>query len=346
MCVVPIRPFPWAFNNKFVSSVFNPAYRVYAVKGITPIPLIEERARSAVNTLGSRNDALRRPSLGHITIPGSVDSSVEAETGSALEEKANGSLTASAPAQDSRTVKFAPELEVNILSPNPEHGEISRPPSPSESEVSVDSSEHSNAATPIAQVLASKLSFWSHLSKRTTSASPSSTNQKEVPVTPAEEKKLLDDIMEEGKQSPDSVLNSILATTAPPPDSVEERHTELEDKIVRECIREFTKGGMYFAYTFGAHSYQTLRFFAPCQHLSDITRSLQHKQELVANCSADPNILDQATPRSHVDAFAEPNPTLPLSRRVDRHFWWNEWLTRRFIEAGVQILSVVIFLLN
>src|ERR1700722_2441759 len=101
MCVVPIRPFPWAFNNKFVSSVFNPAYRVYAVKGITPIPLIEERARSAVNTLGSRNDALRRPSLGHITIPGSVDSSVEAETGSALEEKANGSLTASAPAQDS-----------------------------------------------------------------------------------------------------------------------------------------------------------------------------------------------------------------------------------------------------
>ncbi|KAJ3500199.1 hypothetical protein NMY22_g19338 [Coprinellus aureogranulatus] len=36
-----------------------------------------------------------------------------------------------------------------------------------------------------------------------------------------------------------------------------------------------------------------------------------------------------------VVALAEPNPTLPLWRRVDRQFWWNEWMAKPFIDAGV-----------
>lgn len=41
-----------------------------------------------------------------------------------------------------------------------------------------------------------------------------------------------------------------------------------------------------------------------------------------------------------VDPLAEPYPTLPLWRRVDRQFWWNEWLSKPFIDAGV-CLSVI-----
>jgi len=26
---------------------------------------------------------------------------------------------------------------------------------------------------------------------------------------------------------------------------------------------------------------------------------------------------------------------LPLWRRVDKHFWWNEWMSKPFIDAGV-----------
>jgi phosphatidylinositol 4-phosphatase len=36
-----------------------------------------------------------------------------------------------------------------------------------------------------------------------------------------------------------------------------------------------------------------------------------------------------------VDPLAEPNPTLPLWRRVDKQFWWNEWLSKPLIDAGL-----------
>lgn len=43
------------------------------------------------------------------------------------------------------------------------------------------------------------------------------------------------------------------------------------------------------------------------------------------------------SPSAHqdVDPLAEPYPTLPLWRRVDRQFWWNEWLSKPFIDAGL-----------
>jgi hypothetical protein len=55
------------------------------------------------------------------------------------------------------------------------------------------------------------------------------------------------------EQEPDAVLSKVIETLAPAPASPEEQHSELEDKIVKEVIREFSKGGMYFAYTFGAY---------------------------------------------------------------------------------------------
>lgn len=35
------------------------------------------------------------------------------------------------------------------------------------------------------------------------------------------------------------------------PTSIDEKYLELETRIVKECIREFTKGNMFFSYDFG-----------------------------------------------------------------------------------------------
>lgn len=37
-----------------------------------------------------------------------------------------------------------------------------------------------------------------------------------------------------------------------------------------------------------------------------------------------------------VDVFDEPSNTLPLWRRVDRQYWWNEWLSKPLVDAGVR----------
>lgn len=37
----------------------------------------------------------------------------------------------------------------------------------------------------------------------------------------------------------------------------------------------------------------------------------------------------------NLSPLAEPNPTLPLWRRVDKQYWWNEWMTKPFLDAGV-----------
>jgi hypothetical protein len=106
--------------------------------------------------------------------------------------------------------------------------------------------------------------------------------------------------------------------------------------------------------------------------VSDITRSLQHKQAALAKGRKDDALLhslttpEKETPRSPptspnklksprapkaptprargadappldaVDVLAEPHATLPLWRRVDRQFWWNEWMAKPFVDAGVR----------
>jgi len=47
------------------------------------------------------------------------------------------------------------------------------------------------------------------------------------------------------------VLNKIIEAAAPPPASIRQKYTELESKVLRQTLREFSKGEMYFAYDFG-----------------------------------------------------------------------------------------------
>ena len=88
----------------------------------------------------------------------------------------------------------------------------------------------------------------------------------------------------------------------------------------------------------------------------DITRCLQHKRGQVCKANkhdallADLKISESGpSPRSSVDGvnpLAEPSPTLPLWRRVDKQFWWNEWLSKLFIDAGVRPRSLLDAMVN
>lgn len=78
---------------------------------------------------------------------------------------------------------------------------------------------------------------------------------------------------------------------------------------------------------------------------ADITRCLQQKRHEVCKASgrstslADLKVSKNRPPpepsKDGVDPLAEPSPMLPLWRRVDKQFWWNEWLSKLFIDAGV-----------
>lgn len=81
----------------------------------------------------------------------------------------------------------------------------------------------------------------------------------------------------------------------------------------------------------------------------DITRSLQHKyevamklqkqHELLADLGALPGSFKKTDAKAPhpvaTSPLAEPNPAVPLWRRVDKQFWWNEWMSKPFIELGV-----------
>ncbi|KAG5635471.1 hypothetical protein H0H81_011112 [Sphagnurus paluster] len=320
-----------------VGNVIDGSHTVYGVKGVTPIPLVEDKARITLNTLAAKNAQHARPSLLTSTTLDTVRSPLEPDID-------DPETSASGPTPP--RVQFSPHDQVKFMTPTSpsfkkDTGLFPSSPMSSCSDLS-NPSEDTVASSPEAKTLAARLSFWSRLSKRTPVSPTSEILQDSIPApdTALVERESLAKIIQEGKQDPAVVLDSILAATAPPPDSAEERHSELEDKIVRECVKEFTRGGMYFAYNF------------------DITRSLQHKQEeiaksqkkneLLANLNALPLPESEVAQSQGVEAegrkvnpMSEPNPTLPLWRRVDKRFWWNESLSKPFIDAGVGVVVVL-----
>ena len=206
--------------------VLDPLHIVYATKGVVDIPLVEDRARMALKGLAVRNNSgLSRPSLELVTP--SEDNHHAAKHDAELRKKGS-------------RVQFPSHFN------NLQAGRlILQPSSPqsSFSDLSI-SSETSEATSPIFKTLAEWLSFWSRLSNRPTTSPPFNAGA----LTLTEEQEAFDRLANGGKEQPAEV---IVASTAPPPSTTEERDSELETKVIRECIREFTKGGMYFAYTFG-----------------------------------------------------------------------------------------------
>ena len=215
-------------------SVLNEAHPVYAIKTVYAIPLSEERATAAVNTLLLRNSRNPRTSL---LPPTDGDVSVE---GLSTQPQASG-----------RVVKFADGDDIKVMTPLETQGDNSfadvqnnpiHSPSPSSGRSSP-SSELSQTG-PVERTIAGRLAFWNRFSRRGGPDDFSDSYPVEEPNSS------LDTIIARGRQEPAEVLEDIIAT-APAPTTQEETHNQLEDKIVRETIREFSKGGMYFAYNFG-----------------------------------------------------------------------------------------------
>lgn len=232
--------------------VFDEQHTVFCVKGVAVIPLTEIRARAVLAKLALSHTHIERPDATENAFSDAVDSSLPAVEGE--------SSTASSP-----KVKFAAEDQVKMMTPRATEGfdlpddDDDSPPSPA-SVASTPSSEYSVNTGNIAKVLAEKLSFWSRLSTRpqidpknfgheggkVDAVVETETDEVEPPAPVS-----LETLMQDGTQGPSEVIEEILSSTAPPPSTMAEKHNEMEDKIIRDCVREFTRGGMFFAYTFG-----------------------------------------------------------------------------------------------
>lgn len=201
----------------------------------------------ALNTLASRNIGISRP-------PPSTTGDLLTPSVSKADDEILGQR-----ALTPQKVQFSTEDEIRVMTPkieqtfdvNKRNDGIYDPHSSSSaasssSDLTSISSESSEPISPIAKILAERLAFWPRISKR--NSTPSTSSGIDATLPPVDPKQL-ETIMQE--QVSPTAIDDILASTAPAPQSTEEQHSELEDKIVKEVIREFSKGGMYFSYTFG-----------------------------------------------------------------------------------------------
>ena len=213
--------------------VFDTTHPVYGVKAVTAIPLVEDRAKLAVSKLASRNAVLARPSL----LPRTATRS-RADSNSDLE-----GLPQRHPRVPSPRMIHFPDDATRPRSSSlygAQHTDSDDEAALSSGASSPTSDDATNMAA-VARALATKLSFWNRFPKPT-----GDSGGEREPLATSEYQDTLASMEE-----PEEVLDSILAPT---PATSEERHSQLEEKIVKECIREYTKGGMYFAYTFGKRS--------------------------------------------------------------------------------------------
>lgn len=229
---------------------------MYALKGVTAVPLLEERARVILQSLATRNAALSRPSI----LPRKT--TIDDPTSLFLDE--------GLPERSSPKVQFAIATDVRVMTPplTPvaprdggmlDPGLVERPPSAQSfrSDISSPSSENS-VTPPVFKALAQRLSFWDRTSKRSASEPVPERNAESSslamnPSSISEERVVLDELIER-EEHPDKIVEAIVEATAPPPATTDEKHKELEEKVVRECISQLTKGGMYWAYTFGGRN--------------------------------------------------------------------------------------------
>ena len=219
------------------------------MKGVVAIPLTESAATAALNSLAARGQLSgTSPGPGNSLISGLSDVASDDEYPTLLSESnpKRGQFAASIPPPAADPV-FNPAPDAN-LNPDP----VARPASIS-----------SPSSRSVGKTVVNRLSFWKFRSKpkRQSSVSDPATVVPSVPPIPAVVEtpptphvpvappvpELLEGLPEGRKGSQEEGLGSVLNS----PQTAEEKSTELEAKIINECIRLFAHE-MYFAYDFGA----------------------------------------------------------------------------------------------
>lgn len=216
--------------------MLNDTHTVYQVKGVSAIPLEESRATAVVKMLSAAKPLAKEHSKRH-----SHDGRLESTTDHEEEET-----------QETHVKFLSVRGKDNEYSPLAEEEETS-----SDDEDDLSDGTPPDSPSPLSKAIAAQLSFWTKLSKQIDeklSKKPSPSNlSPSVPLLNSPSTDSMEDVgrrLSNGERSAD-ILKSIIAKSAPPPSSTEAKYSELENKIVRETIKMFVRGGMYFSYTFG-----------------------------------------------------------------------------------------------
>lgn len=291
--------------------VLDESQVIYGVKNVTAIPLLKDGANHVLSSIRSRNALYNKP------FPESYQS-----RGSGEHDFPSGPHPK------------GPENEVDneqLIIPVSDIEQAHSPPSPTTSSgATTPTSSEATSGVPISVALSNRLSSWTRLPRRT-------------PTKPGHESSAINTSVAESAQGSSEAVAPTVRGARSFSVSTKEQYAELEDRVIRGCIREYTKGCMFFAYRVGTSESWTTYIY---NDMSDLTRSLQHKfEQSLKSCAQDQLLatLDALSPsigpsESDMNSLLEPLPKLPLWRRVDRQFWWNEHISRPFIDAGVSAL--------
>ena len=247
-----------------------------------------------------------------------VSSEMPQRSRDSLVPEADESVPIVTSADDSRSVDIASKKRFSVgwgrFMPKP--GTISRPEINTGSTTSVMAE---SSYTPTKEVLVA-----AEISRKQSSEAASSPNEQKTSIGPAQ---------------------TLPVTVAPP------QRRELETKILRQIIREFGCGGFFYSFDL------------------DLTHSLQHKRQSVSFRTRTDSRTEVDLPKNEttssipppapkspqesrqprkkhladnvhsrnpsMDDFVEPDIRVPLWRRVDRRFFWNEWLLKDFLDLGL-----------
>ncbi|QRV85813.1 phosphatidylinositide phosphatase SAC2 [Ceratobasidium sp. AG-Ba] len=312
-------------DRKQAGTLFSPSRPVHTIKSITAIPLRQDQARTALNGPIARKTPLT---------PNPLRRNPDADPETPAEDVPD--LT---PAVAEPKVKFAPEPPQVMQMPETNDSsaslaESSDSPTTSGASTPLSSASASSlSGAPVAKTLVNRLTFWSK--PRTVAPAPPSLDtatagQDNSPHIPGQ-----------AEQEPEEALHKILdAGSNTAPSSTEERNAELTKKIVREIVRQYSSGCMYYSLDF------------------DLSTSLQDKHDQFTRSQHDAAVLEElaaaegklpSTPAASspqkLDPFAEPHGLLSLWLRVpqkSRRYWWNENLAAPFVEAGAHSYVVPI----
>ena len=181
---------------------------------------------------------------------------------------------------------------------------------------------------PIVPVDRKRFSWNKFLPIRKPAAKPKTTSNA---TTEEEGEETIPEPPKETDAAAERTSTSDRPTDKPFPSDAPQRR-DLETKIIRQITREFGAGGFFYSHNFDlTHSLQAKRKKLAARHTSDHALAALLKNPSTSSVSLP---TSDSTEGVQQDDFIEPDIQIPLWRRADKRFFWNEYLMKDFIDAG------------